>query len=127
MGHGSVPMTARPVPRRHWRSYGDHPLPTGEQALDEPLHAFPSWFLRIVCDRCGKERMISETHMPQGEMLIRDILDRMRHDGCGGRAGKAELLTGIDGSSRPVRRIVAIGGASPPGCPLDRTREAAYL
>jgi hypothetical protein len=22
---------------------------------------------------------------------------RMRHDGCGGRAGKVELLTGIDG------------------------------
>ena len=57
-------MTARPVPRRHWCSYGDHPLPTGEQALEESLRAFPSWFLRIVCERCGKERMISETHMP---------------------------------------------------------------
>jgi hypothetical protein len=32
---------------------------------------------------------------------------RVRHDGCGGRAGKAELITGIEGvSSRPVRRIV---------------------
>jgi hypothetical protein len=30
-------MTARPVPRRHWRSYGDSPLPTGAEALDEPL------------------------------------------------------------------------------------------
>jgi hypothetical protein len=31
----------------------------------------------------------------------------MRHDGCGGRAGKAELMTGIDdASSRPVRKIV---------------------
>ncbi len=50
--------------------------------------------------------MISETHMPQGDVLIRDILDRMRHDGCGGRVAKAELLTGIDGSSRPMRRIV---------------------
>jgi hypothetical protein len=29
-------------------------------------------------------------------MPLRAILDRMRHDGCGGRAGKAELLTGID-------------------------------
>ena len=26
---------------------------------------------------------------------IRAILEQMRHDGCGGRAGKAELLTGI--------------------------------
>jgi hypothetical protein len=40
-------------------------------------------------------------------MLIRDILKRMRHYSCGGRAGKVELLTGIEGaSSRPVRRIV---------------------
>ena len=44
-------------------------------------------------------------------MLIRDITARMRHDGCGGRAGKVELLTGIEGaSSRPVRRIVLLGG-----------------
>jgi hypothetical protein len=103
-------MPPRPVPRRHWRSYGSYPLPSGEQALAEPLRAFPSWFLRIVCERCGKERMISETHMPLGDMLIRDILERMRHDGCGGHAGKAELLTGIDGSSRPVRRIVLRDG-----------------
>ena len=35
---------------------------------------------------------------------------RMRHGGCGGLAGKAELLTGIeDVSSRPVRRIVLLG------------------
>jgi hypothetical protein len=100
-------MTARPTPKRHWRSYGHDPLPTGEQALDETLRAFPSWFLRIVCDRCGKERMVNEAHMVQGEMRIRDI----RHDGCGGCAGRAELLTGIEGaSSRPVRRIVLLDG-----------------
>ena len=40
-------------------------------------------------------------------MPLRVLISRMRHQGCGGRAGKAELLTGIDGvSSRPVRRIV---------------------
>jgi hypothetical protein len=102
-------MSPRPIPRRHWRSYGNDPLPSGAEALDEPLRAFPSWFLRIVCDRCGKVRMISETHMPQSDMLIRDILERMRHDGCGGRVAKAELLNAIDGSSRPVRRIVLRG------------------
>jgi hypothetical protein len=33
----------------------------------------------------------------------------MRHDGCGGLPGKAELLTGTEGaSSRPVRKIVVI-------------------
>ena len=36
----------------------------------------------------------------------------MRHDGCGGLAGKAVLLTGIEGvSSRPVRKIVLLGVA----------------
>ena len=55
--------------------------------------------------------MLSETHLPHGDMLIRDIIARMRHDGCGGRAGKGregkgregkvELLTGIGVSSRP--------------------------
>jgi hypothetical protein len=35
----------------------------------------------------------------------------MRHDSCGGRAGKAELITGIEGvSSRLVRRIVLRDG-----------------
>jgi hypothetical protein len=81
------------------------------EALDEPLRAFPSWFLRIVCDRCGKERMIAETHMVHGEMLIRDIIAKMRHDGCGGRAGRMELLTGIEGvNSRPVRKIIVLDG-----------------
>jgi hypothetical protein len=104
-------MTARAIPARHWRSYGNHPLPSGEQALDEPLRAFPSWFLRMVCAHCGKERLISETYMLHGDMPIRDIIARMRHDGCGGWAGRVELLTGIEGvSSRPVRRIVVLNG-----------------
>ena len=44
------------TPRRHWRSYGTDPLPTPAEALEEPFAAFPSWFLRITCDRCGKDR-----------------------------------------------------------------------
>jgi hypothetical protein len=37
--------------------------------------------------------------------------DRARHKGCGGRAGKVELLTGIDGvSRRPVQRTVLRDG-----------------
>ena len=100
-------MTARPVPERHWRSYGDDPLPTGQEALGEPFSAFPSWFMRITCDRCGKDRMLSETHTAQRDILIRDNIAKMRHDGCGGRPGRVELLTGIKGaSSRVVRRIV---------------------
>jgi len=42
-------------------------------------------------------------------MPIRVLLACVRHDGCGGRAMRAELLTGIDGvSSRPVRKIVVL-------------------
>src|SRR5215472_14107971 len=91
------------VPERRWWSSGTDPLPTPQEALQQPMWAFPSWILRIECDRCGKVRMISETHIPVPDMtLLRDIIDKMRHDGCGGRAGKAELLTGIEGaSSRP--------------------------
>jgi hypothetical protein len=32
-------MTVRPVPARHWRSYGDAPLPSGREAMDEPFAA----------------------------------------------------------------------------------------
>src|SRR5271169_4558621 len=100
-------MTARPAPARHWRSCGDDTLPSGQEALDEPFAAFPSWFMRVTCDRCGKDRMLNEAHTPQRELPIRAIIAKMRHDGCGGRAGKVELLTGIEGaSSRPVRKIV---------------------
>jgi hypothetical protein len=67
--------------------------------------------MRITCDRCGKDRMLNEAHTAQRDMLIRTILDRMRHDSCGGRAGRVELLTGIEGaSSRPVRKIMLIEG-----------------
>ena len=86
-------------------------MPSGAEALGEPFAAFPSWFLRIECDRCGKVQMVSEAHARWRDRSLRDIIARMRHDGCGGRAGKAELLTGIEGiSSRPVRRIVVREG-----------------
>jgi hypothetical protein len=106
-------VTARPVPQRHWRSYGNDPLPTGPEALLEPFAAFPSWFLLITCDRCGKVELINEAHAHAARrtMALRDILDRMRHDECGGRAGRSELRSGHDGvSSRPVRKIVLRDG-----------------
>jgi hypothetical protein len=94
-----------PVPTRHWRSYGNDPLPTGQEALDEPFRAFPSWFLRIECDRCGKVQMVNEAHAARWrDRTLRAILARMRHDGCGGscrsptrcwrprRSGGANLL-----------------------------------
>ena len=55
--------------------------------------------------------MLSETHAPRSDLPIREIIKRMRHDGCDGRPGRVELLSGLEGaSSRPVRRIVLIAG-----------------
>jgi hypothetical protein len=101
---------AQTPPQRHWPSNGGD-LPSAQEALNEPLAAFPSWFLRITCDRCGGDRMLSEARaIPrQRDLPLRVLLARMRHDGCGGRPGTAELLTGIEGmGSRPVRRIVLL-------------------
>ena len=44
----------------------------------------------------SQSRARMQTLDERPNMPLRAILDRMRHDGCGGRAGKAELLTGID-------------------------------
>jgi hypothetical protein len=43
-----------------------------------------------------------------GEQRVGDLLARLRHDGCCGRPEFVELITGIPGASRPVRRIVLI-------------------
>ena len=47
--------------------------------------------------------MVNEAHAWWRDRSLRDIIARMRHDGCGGRAGKAELLTGIEGVSPAAR------------------------
>jgi len=55
----------------------------------------------------AKVQMVNEVHAAWRALSVRDIPATMRNDGCGGRAGKAELLAGIEGvSSRPVRKIV---------------------
>ena len=70
--------------------------------------------------------MISETHIPVPDVrLLREILDRMRHDGCGGSAGKAELITGIEGvSSRPVRNSCCGRAGAPSRVRPDPSQEA---
>jgi hypothetical protein len=80
-------------------------LPTAAEALDQPLRAFPNWFLCIECERCGAMRMISERH---GVLSIREIIASMRpHTDCGGQPGWVELVTSIDGvANGQVRRIV---------------------
>jgi hypothetical protein len=97
------------MPKNHyWRPHGNDPLPTPAEALNEMFSAFPSWFLRIECDRCGKVVVINEAlaTTPLRGRPLSEILNLFRHDGCGGQPAKAELLTGIAGaSSRPVQRI----------------------
>jgi hypothetical protein len=91
-------MTARPVSQRHWRSYGNDPPTLWTSRSPRSRHgSCASPANGVARNGCSTRRALP----------IRDILDRMRHDGCGGRAGKVELLTGIEGtSSRAVRRIV---------------------
>jgi hypothetical protein len=90
-----------------------HPVPSPQEALNEPFAAFPSWFVRIEYERCGKTQMVKQAHMPRSELPLRTTLARMRHEHCGGRPAKAELLTGTDAaSSGPVRRIVLRGGSA---------------
>jgi hypothetical protein len=43
-------------------------------------------------------------------MLIRDIIARMRHDGCGGRAGKGELLDRHRGREQPPGSEIVLRG-----------------
>jgi hypothetical protein len=49
---------------------------------------------------------------------IRDILARMRHDGCGGRAGKAELQQPAGAEDRAAAGVRAF-------CGSDKERAAA--
>ncbi len=97
--------------RRYWRSYGDDPLPTPAEALAAPLSAFPSWFLRMECERCGKERYTNQVHMPAiaQDTTLAALIERMHHEGCGGRPKVVELVTNGAGGSQPTRRIRLMG------------------
>ena len=61
--------------------------------------------------RCGREGMPCRdaSHTGgSGDQRIGDLLERMRHDGCGGKPQFVELITAIPGASRPLSRIVLI-------------------
>jgi hypothetical protein len=70
-------MPAKP-PERYWRSYGTDPLPTAAETMDQPFAAFPSWLMKITCDRCSKDRFIVETHFDRRDVPLRDIIQRGR-------------------------------------------------
>ncbi len=58
--------------------------------------------------------MISETQFPWTGLSIRDVLARMRHEGCGGLAAKAEEMT-----ARIWRKL--FGEALPAGMTVPAT------
>jgi hypothetical protein len=104
-------MAFQTPPQRHWRNYGNDPLPSGAKALNEPFAAFPSWFMRISCDRCGNAVMHNEAHFTRGYLPLHIILDRKRRDGCGGRAARAKLLR--SGRRHRARRHAGLRGSLP--------------
>jgi hypothetical protein len=63
------------------------------------MRALRAWAVR---------RRDAHDHRRLGDQRIGDLLARMRHDGCSGWPAFVELLTGIPGASRPVRRLVLI-------------------
>ena len=75
-----------------------------------PLSAFPSWFIRMECERCGQERYTNEVHLPQWkDARLAEIVLRLHHEGCGGRPKLVGLVTNVAGGSQPTRRIRLLG------------------
>jgi predicted DNA-binding ribbon-helix-helix protein len=66
-------------PTHHWRSYGDDPLPTPEEALAAAARGLP-----VVVPAHGVQQM--RARPGGGTRRLTDILRRMRYDGCGGLA-----------------------------------------
>jgi hypothetical protein len=64
-------MTARPIPTRHWRSYGSDPLPTPAEALS----AFPSWFLRSRATASART-LVNEAHTSARQAACLPLLAR---------------------------------------------------
>jgi hypothetical protein len=94
----------RPPPVRHWQSYGNDLLPTPQEAMQQPFSAFPSWVLRIDCDRCGKANMINEAHMtaPRRVIVLHVLLSRCAMTAAAGdRAGPSFRLAST--ACRPGR------------------------
>jgi hypothetical protein len=79
--------------------------------VSAPQRVFKSWYLRMKCGKCGRERYLAETHMTiagKGNIVIRDLIPRLRHERCGGEPHLLELVTGISGVHPKVRRIVLV-------------------
>jgi hypothetical protein len=62
--------------------------------VSAPQRVFKSWYLRMKCGKCGRERYLAETHMTiagKGNIVIRDLIPRLRHDQ---RLSKGQVRSG---------------------------------
>ena len=112
MGARASPMIARrPIPKRHWRSYDDAPLPTGAEALDEPRVQRVSVMVSCASPANGAVGSgCSQRHMRHSAICCSATSSRRRAgDGCGGRAARWKLPTEGGG-----------GGGGPSEDPADR-------
>ena len=76
MGPRAVPMTRRPVPHRHWRSFGDAPLPSGAEALDDAA---------LEAGQCSLQRRhgVDRQHLRLGRRLAPPLCRREHGIGAG--------------------------------------------
>ncbi len=79
------------------------------------FRAFPSWFMRITCDRCGQQRMFSETHAAgQRDMRIRDIIAAARSVGVPQLAPANARNSSNTGPFSAASSILMARAAGPP-------------
>lgn len=65
----------------------------------------------MECAACGRERYLNEVHLTiagHGDRRIGDLIAKLVHEDCGGKAKYVELITGIPGSQHWQRKIVLV-------------------
>ena len=83
-----------------------HRFPSPAEALGEPFAAFPSWFLRITCDRRGKDRMGNEAYAPWRDKTLREKAEAA---GTNSDREVPYLSASFDGRGTGVGEMVASG------------------
>jgi hypothetical protein len=99
------------LPPQHWLSYGDAPLPDrhgpGRPATGVPVMVSP-YGVRSLRPGALSERGPPDDRWSHGDRRIGDLIAKLVHEGCGGKAKYVELITGIPGSQHWPRKIVLL-------------------
>ena len=77
------------------------------------MRAFPSWYLRMECAACGRERCLAGMHLTiagYGDRR-RDLIGPSEARRLRRELKPVELIIGIPGSSAWQQRIVLMGSA----------------